>query len=135
MTAMHTYVSELKRCRSRDGKYPYEAPDNEVSSQEAPEHFSECQKRFGIFRNDCFKEAKSASITARVYFDFDNTVGEGLILSYCHGGTKGAVRKEQSSGPTDTDGNQTAVLILPFWSPKPIGQVLDKITPDLAETA
>jgi hypothetical protein len=29
-----------------------------------------------------------------VYFDFDNTVGEGLILSYWRGGTKGAVRKE-----------------------------------------
>ncbi len=29
-----------------------------------------------------------------VYFDFDNTVGEGLILSYWRGGTKGAVPKE-----------------------------------------
>ena len=28
-----------------------------------------------------------------VYFDFDNTVGEGLILSYWRGGTKGAVQK------------------------------------------
>lgn len=68
MIAMHTYVSELKRCRSRDGKYPHEAPDNEVSSQEAAEQLSEWQKRFGGFSNDCFKEAKSASITARVYF-------------------------------------------------------------------
>ena len=29
-----------------------------------------------------------------VYFDFDNTVGEGLILSYWRGGTKGAVHKD-----------------------------------------
>jgi hypothetical protein len=29
-----------------------------------------------------------------VYFDFDNTVGEGLILSYWRGGTKGAVPKD-----------------------------------------
>jgi hypothetical protein len=29
-----------------------------------------------------------------VYFNFDNTVGEGLILSYWRGGTKGAVKKD-----------------------------------------
>lgn len=68
VTAMHTYVSELKRCRSRDGKYPHEAPVNEVSSQEAEEQFSGWQKRFGGFSNEYFKEAKSASITVRVYF-------------------------------------------------------------------
>lgn len=28
-----------------------------------------------------------------VYFDFDNTVGEGLILSYWRNGTKGAMKK------------------------------------------
>jgi hypothetical protein len=28
-----------------------------------------------------------------VYFDFDNTVGEGLVLSYWRGGKKGAVQK------------------------------------------
>lgn len=29
-----------------------------------------------------------------VYFDFDNTVGEGLVLSYWRGGIKGAVPKD-----------------------------------------
>lgn len=29
-----------------------------------------------------------------VYFDFDNTVGEGLMVSYWRGGTKGAIPKE-----------------------------------------
>jgi hypothetical protein len=29
-----------------------------------------------------------------VYFDFDNTVGEGLVLSYWRGGIKGAVPRE-----------------------------------------
>lgn len=29
-----------------------------------------------------------------VYFDFDNSLGEGLILSYWRGGTKGAIPKE-----------------------------------------
>jgi hypothetical protein len=38
--------------------------------------------------------AFSQSNNLSVYFDFDNTVGEGLILSYWRGGTKGAVRKE-----------------------------------------
>lgn len=38
--------------------------------------------------------AFSQSNNLSVYFDFDNTIGEGLILSYWRGGTKGAVRKE-----------------------------------------
>ena len=37
--------------------------------------------------------AFSQSNNLSVYFDFDNTVGEGLMLSYWRGGTKGAVKK------------------------------------------
>jgi hypothetical protein len=39
--------------------------------------------------------AFSQSNNFSVYFDFDNTVGEGLILSYWRGGTKGAVPKDR----------------------------------------
>ena len=38
--------------------------------------------------------AFSQSNNYSVYFDFDNTVGEGLILSYWRSGTKGAVPRE-----------------------------------------
>ena len=38
--------------------------------------------------------AFSQSNNLSVYFDFDNTAGQGFILSYWRGGIKGAVRKE-----------------------------------------
>ena len=41
--------------------------------------------------------AFSQSNNFSVYFDFDNTVGEGLVLSYWRGGTKGAVRKDSEA--------------------------------------
>jgi hypothetical protein len=34
-----------------------------------------------------------------VYFDFDNTVGEGLILSYWRSGTKDAAKKHRDIRP------------------------------------
>lgn len=68
LTALHGYISELKRCRSADGKYPFDAAEVEIPKDKATSVYEGWQNRIKSFNNDLFSAVKAASISSRIHF-------------------------------------------------------------------
>lgn len=68
LTSLHSYISELRRCRSGDGKYPYEASHTEIEKAGIATAFETWRGRVQNFDNTSFLSARAASISSRIHF-------------------------------------------------------------------
>ena len=68
LSSLYAYVNELKRLRSADEVYPFEASDSELNADRAGEVYARWQVRYRSFKVEYFNSAKSASILARIHF-------------------------------------------------------------------
>lgn len=68
LTSAMSFVSELKRCRSKDSIYPFEASSEPFEKSEAKAIAQEWFKKYGTIKPEIFVEVKNASMLARVYF-------------------------------------------------------------------
>ena len=68
LTSAMSFVSELKKCRSKDSIYPFEASAEPFDKKGAKTVAQDWFKKYGAIKPEIFIEFKHASMLARVYF-------------------------------------------------------------------